>query len=114
MKTPAFGRPVGSILLTLVCVSVVLVGGCAAKQSRPSGDTITRLDGTTVDRTTLTQQIDTLTRAANVHGLTVTIFNDAAKVYSHGFGVANLPGGKPLRTDTEIYGAALSKAAVAV
>ena len=73
--------------------------------ARSSGATITRLDGTTIDTTALPQRIDALTRAAKVHGLTVTVFNGAEKVYSRAFGVANLPAGKPLRTDTEIYGA---------
>ena len=73
--------------------------------ARSSGATITRLDGTTIDTTALTQRIDALTRAAKVHGLTVTVVNGAEKVYSRAFGVANLPAGKPLRTDTEIYGA---------
>jgi CubicO group peptidase (beta-lactamase class C family) len=73
--------------------------------ARSSGATITRLDGTSIDTTALTQRIDALTRAAKVHGLTVTVFNGAEKVYSRAFGVANLPAGKPLRTDTEIYGA---------
>ena len=77
---------------------------------RSSGATITRLDGTTIDTTALTQRIDALTRVANVHGLTVTIFNGAEKVYSRAFGVADLSAGKPLRTDTELYGASLSKA----
>ena len=60
------------------------------------------------------EALNALRRAANVHGLTVTIFNDARKVYSRAFGVADLPGRKPLRTDTEIYGASLSKAVFSV
>ncbi len=49
-----------------------------------------------------------------MQGLTVTIFNDAEKVYSRAFGFANLPAGQPLRTDTELYGASLSKVVFAV
>jgi CubicO group peptidase (beta-lactamase class C family) len=62
----------------------------------------------------LTSEIEALTRAANVHGLTVTIFNDAKNVYSRGFGFADLPATKPLSIDSEIYGASLSKAVFAV
>jgi len=76
--------------------------------------TITRLDGTTIDTAELTQRIDTLTRVANVHGLTVTVFSNSEKVYTRVFGVANLADAKPLRTDTEIYGASLSKAVFSV
>ena len=82
--------------------------------ARVPGPAIARLDGTTIDTTALTERIEALTRAANVHGLTVTIFNDAKMVYSRAFGVADLPAGKPLRTDTEIYGASLSKAVFSV
>jgi CubicO group peptidase (beta-lactamase class C family) len=76
--------------------------------------TITRLDGTTIDTAALTQRIDTLTRVANVHGLTVTVFNNSDRVYTRAFGVASLADGRPLRTDTEIYGASLSKAVFSV
>jgi CubicO group peptidase (beta-lactamase class C family) len=93
----------------------LLIGACGAKETRSSGATIiTRLDDTTIDPTALTERIGALTRAANVQGLTVTIFNGAESVYARAFGVANLPTGKPLRTDTELYGASLSKAVFSV
>ena len=89
-------------------------GAHSAGRAQPSGATIARLDGTTIAAAALTERIEALRRAANVHGLTVTIFNDAAKVYSRAFGAANLPAGKALKTDTEIYGASLSKAVFSV
>ena len=58
----------------------------------------------------MTERIEELMRPARVHGLTVTIFNDADKVYSRAFGAANQPAGRSLQTSTEIYGASLSKA----
>ncbi|MEE8488263.1 MAG: serine hydrolase domain-containing protein [Gemmatimonadota bacterium] len=72
------------------------------------------MDGTKIAPTTVTERIEKLTRAADVQGLTVTIFNDAETVYSRAFGFANLPANQPLRTDTEFYGASLSKAVFAV
>jgi serine-type D-Ala-D-Ala carboxypeptidase/endopeptidase len=93
---------------------LVFLIGCIAEGTQAFGATITRLDDTTIDTTTLTERIEALTRAANVHGLTVTIFNDAKKVYSRAFGAASLPAGKPLQTKTEIYGASLSKAVFSV
>ena len=96
------------------CALALFVGACGAAAPQPSGGTITRLDDTTIDTTTLTERIEALTRAAHVHGLTVTIFNDAEKVYSRAFGTADQPTGRPLRTDTEIYGASLSKAVFSV
>jgi CubicO group peptidase (beta-lactamase class C family) len=91
----------------VACASLLLVAACRT-------DGITRLDGTVIDTVALTAGIDSLTRAADVHGLTVTVFNDAAVVYSRAFGVADLPSGKPLRTETELYGASLSKAVFSV
>ena len=99
---------------SLVCASILLGAACSSQLTRSVGASITRLDGTTIEIAALTPQIEALTRAANVHGLTVTIFNDANKVYSHAFGVASLPAGTPLRTETEIYGASLSKAVFSV
>ena len=91
---------------------IVLVAACGPDVRASSGASasITRLDDSTIDTTALTDQIEQLTRAANVQGLTVTIFNDAEKVYSRAFGFADQSAGKALRTDTEIYGASLSKA----
>lgn len=81
---------------------------------RTSAPAIVRLDGTTIDAANLTQRIEELTHAADVHGLTVTVFNDGETVYSRAFGSANVPVGQPLRTTTQLYGASLSKAVFAV
>ena len=114
MTTPPVAQPGGSIRYALVCASIFLIGACATADAPASGATITRLDETTIDTATLTRQIDSLTRAANVHGLTVTIFNDAAAVYMRAFGFADLSTRDSLRSDTEIYGASLSKAVFSV
>lgn len=83
--------------------------------STPAGPApIVRLDGTTISGAALSEGIADLTRAADVHGLTVTVFNDAAPVYSRAFGAASVPAGRPLAISTEIYGASLSKAVFAV
>ncbi|HEV8581983.1 MAG TPA: serine hydrolase domain-containing protein [Thermoanaerobaculia bacterium] len=87
---------------------------CTTASPPPAERGIVRLDGTTIDPDALTERIEELTRAARVQGLTVTVFNDARTVYSRAFGFADLPAGRPLRTDTELYGASLSKAVFAV
>lgn len=86
----------------VLAVASLILAGCSTKQTPPPGATITRLDGSTIDTATLTRRIEELTRAAKVHGLTVTIFNDADEVYSRGFGFADAPTVKPLRTDTPL------------
>lgn len=96
---------------TLAITTMVLAGltGCAIKGLRPAPTEIVRLDGSTISREVLTERIEQLTHAANVQGLTVTIFNESKTVYSKAFGFANLPKARPLRLDTEFYGASLSK-----
>ena len=114
MIATTFTSPVQSLRSAFACASIILIAACGAGRASASGTMITRLDGTRIDTTALTEQIDALTRAANVHGLTVTIFNDAEKVYSRAFGFADQPAGTALRTDTEMYGASLSKAVFSV
>jgi CubicO group peptidase (beta-lactamase class C family) len=89
-----------------------VLAGCAG--GTPSRAELTRLDGSIIDTIALTDSIETLTRAANVHGLTVTIFAEGHPLYSRAFGSADLSTGRPLRTSTELYGASLSKAVFAV
>lgn len=75
---------------------------------------VVRLDGSTVPADSLTARIEAITEAADVHGLTVTVFNDSAVVYSRAFGHADATAGRPLQLTTGIYGASLSKNLFAV
>jgi serine-type D-Ala-D-Ala carboxypeptidase/endopeptidase len=100
--------------LALCLSACVAFAGCGRNSLPSPGALLTRLDGSTVDSATLTARIETLTRAADVHGLTVTVFNDAEIVYSRAFGLADVPEARPFRTQTEIYGASLSKAVFSV
>jgi CubicO group peptidase (beta-lactamase class C family) len=96
---------------------IVLLGGlygCINQESPVVSAPIDRLDKSTISRASLTERIEELTRAAKVHGLTVTVFNDSRTVYSQAFGFANLAEQKPLEIDTEFYGASLSKSVFAV
>ena len=97
-----------------VLLGVFILGACGTDRTPSAGVAVARLDGSTIEVNTLTERIEELTRKANVQGLTVTIFNDAEKVYSRAFGAADLPAAKPLKTSTEIYGASLSKAVFSV
>ena len=97
----------------VACVFPILLIA-ALTVGRAQTSAINRLDGTSIDADALTRRIEALTGAARVHGLTVTIFNDAEPVYSRAFGAASVAESKALRTDTEIYGASLSKAVFAV
>lgn len=48
-----------------------------------TGQTIRRLDNSTITPSTLDKKIDDLIKAANVHGLAISIFNDNKVVYKN-------------------------------
>ncbi len=100
--------------LAVTIVLFACLTGCVYKYQCPVPAPIGRLDGSTISSASLTESIEELTHAANVQGLTVTIFNESGTVYSQAFGFANLPEGKPLQISTEMYGASLSKPVFAV
>ena len=97
--------------VALVAAALVALGTGTA---RPAAGQVARLDGTEIPTDRLTEGIEDLVRRADVHGLTVTVFNHGDAVYSRAFGHADRPTGRPLATDTELYGASLSKAVFGV
>ncbi|MFL6194889.1 MAG: serine hydrolase domain-containing protein [Thermoanaerobaculia bacterium] len=112
MKNPLekhFGRLIPAVSLALLAL------GCAsAPPPAPGPRAIRRLDGSTIQADALTARIEQLMKAGNVHGLAVGVFNDRETVYLKAFGVKSTATGEPLRTDTNFYGASLSKAVSAV
>jgi CubicO group peptidase (beta-lactamase class C family) len=96
-------------------VSLILSAGLASNSAAsPAPVQVKRLDGTKITIDALTARIQDLATKANVHGLTVSIFNDRDLVYSRAFGVKNTETKEPLALDTNIYGASLSKAVFGV
>jgi len=101
----------GHVRVAHAAGALVVLQSVAVAAGRPlEGQEIARLDGSTISAAALTERIEELVRAADVSGLTVTVFNDARTVYSRAFGYADLPSKRSLSTATEIYGASLSKA----
>lgn len=104
----------------LLCAA--LVAGCASTSrtgdGKAAGQTaaqvIKRIDGSTIEAAALSARIEQLMKAAKVHGMAISIFNDREVVYQKAFGVKRADTGEPLRTDTVFYGASLSKAVGAV
>ncbi len=78
------------------------------------GQRIIKLDQTTIATADLEVKIASLMKAANVHGLAVTVFNHDEPVFKKTFGYKNASTKAPLNGDTNFYGASLSKAVFAV
>jgi CubicO group peptidase (beta-lactamase class C family) len=76
--------------------------------------TITRLDNSEIRSTELDTKIQQLMKDGNVHGLAITIFNKNKPVYKKVFGYKRFDTKEPLQTNTNFYGASLSKSVFAV
>ena len=79
-----------------------------------SGQTIRRLDNTTITAANLDKKISGMMKAANVHGLAVAVFNNNRVVYKKTFGYKNVTTKQPINEFSNFYGASLSKAVFAV
>lgn len=78
------------------------------------GQKIVRLDKTKISENDLDIKIETLMKAANVHGLAVAVFNHNEPVYKKTFGYKNAVTKEPITNETNFYGASLSKPVFAV
>ena len=76
--------------------------------------TIVRLDNSRITAQQLDNKINQLIREASVDGIVISLFNDNKLVYHKAFGYKNSETKTPLQTNTNIYGASLSKAVFAV
>lgn len=75
---------------------------------------LTKLDKSKISFVSLDEKIKALMNAANVQGLAISIFNSNQPVYKRTFGYKNLETKEPIKGNTNIYGASLSKAVFAV
>jgi CubicO group peptidase (beta-lactamase class C family) len=79
-------------------IAAVMLGGCAA--SPPSHQA-------------LDHEIQRLMDAAKVPGLALALIEDGQVSYTHAYGYANVEKQQPLRTDSIMYAASLTKAVFA-
>jgi D-alanyl-D-alanine-carboxypeptidase/D-alanyl-D-alanine-endopeptidase len=70
---------------------------------------ITRLDNSKISFTTLNKKIQALMQAAHVQGLAVSVFNKNKPVYKKTFGYKRTDTKDTIHTNTNFYGASLSK-----
>ncbi|MFS4492924.1 serine hydrolase [Maribacter sp. 2308TA10-17] len=95
---------------TLNVFLVMLIGSfilTSCHQEEVKG--IQRLDGSIIAKDSLTDKIESLTRLANVTGLTVSIFNQDTLAYQKAFGYSNYGQKDSLQLKQVFYGASLSK-----
>ena len=79
-----------------------------------SGQTIRRLDNSTITAANLDKKITDLMKNAQVHGLAVAVFNNNKVVYKKTFGYKNATLKQRFSEHSNFYGASLSKAVFAV
>jgi CubicO group peptidase (beta-lactamase class C family) len=91
---------------------ILLCSACIHFQVK--GQTITKLDKSKISFASLDNKIQSLIKAANVQGLAISIFNNNEPVYKKTFGYKRLDTKEPIKTNTNFYGASLSKAVFAV
>ncbi|EEF23577.1 conserved hypothetical protein, partial [Ricinus communis] len=81
--------------------AVVMLGGCASTASPPAAPP------------GLDAEIQRLMAAARVPGLQLALIRDGKVSYTHAYGYANVEKQQPMRTDTIMYAASLTKAVFA-
>ncbi|SHI49340.1 serine hydrolase [Aquimarina spongiae] len=96
----------------LLVLTTFLITGCNGKS--PITDSVTRLDGSTISKDSLTIKINQLLQKANVHGAAVTVLNDNKISYRKVFGYKNYEKKEFLTDSSNIYGASFSKSVFAV
>ncbi len=80
----------------------------------PLAQTITKLDNHKISFVDLDKKINHLMKEAQVHGLAVTVFNNNEAVYKKTFGYKRTDTKEHVKTNTNFYGASLSKVVFSV
>lgn len=92
----------------------LLLGSTMSCQTPTIESTVERLDGSTIQQDTLTQQFEKLMEIAKVPGMAITIFNNQKPVYQKTLGYKDYAQGLALNDSTNIYAGSFSKAVFGV
>jgi len=92
----------------------ILVICCHGLVFTTKGQAIIKLDKSKISFVALDNKIESLMKAANVQGLAIAIFNNNESVYKKTFGYKRVDIKAPINTNSNIYGASLSKPVFAV
>lgn len=105
-----------SLQITLFTLSLLFTISCAQKKeiSKLKETSITKLDGSTIAAGDLTNKVKALMDSAQVHGLSLAVFNNNQIAYQQSFGFKRADLRESLNDSTNIYGASLSKAVFGV
>ncbi|MBC8004167.1 MAG: beta-lactamase family protein [Verrucomicrobia bacterium] len=87
---------------------------CCGLFFKVQAQSIVKLDKSKISFVSLDAKIESMMKAANVQGLAVTVFNNNETVYKKAFGYKRVDTKEPIKTNSNIYGASLSKAVFAV
>ncbi len=87
---------------------------CFYMASKLQAQSVIKLDESKISFVSLDSKIQSLMKAANVQGLAITVFNNNEPVYKKTFGYNRLDTKEPIKSNSNIYGASLSKVVFAV
>ncbi|WP_426092950.1 serine hydrolase domain-containing protein [Flavobacterium sp. DSR3-2] len=73
------------------------------------GQSIKRIDGSTITTESLNAKIEYLIKVANVSGVAVALFNDNKIIFSKTYGLANVQKNIPFEKSSVMYGASFAK-----
>jgi serine-type D-Ala-D-Ala carboxypeptidase/endopeptidase len=73
------------------------------------GQTIKRIDGSTITAESLNTKIESLIKTANLSGVAVAVFNDNKPVFSKTYGLANVQKNIPFEKTSVMYAASFAK-----
>jgi CubicO group peptidase (beta-lactamase class C family) len=98
------------VIALATLLALTLASGSGGSKEIEHRHEIKRIDGTTISAAAADKAIKRLVDVAHVTGLSVAILNDNRVVYEKSFGFSNAEAKKPLRPDTVVYAASLTKA----
>ena len=73
------------------------------------GQSIKRIDGSTITIESLNAKIEYLIKVANVSGVAVALFNDNKIIFTKTYGLANVQKNIPFEKSSVMYGASFAK-----
>ncbi len=88
---------------------IILSAILFAQLALAHGQTVKRIDGSSISTDSLNVKIEHLMKAANVSGVAVAVFNNNQPVFSNTYGHADVKNNIPLGQTSVMYGASFAK-----